>query len=1588
MGILRLVHRQEEMSNKSNESALLADIKQRLADNCEQQRLMALEEALTLGQEGFDLFTQQSLQDQSEKIRQSAYWILHQYNPYLRKNSQEANFSKRIFPTDTIACVAISPDNQILVGGSWQKIWVWNLQTGELLRTIDGHSHWVLSVAISPDGNTLVSGSADKNVKFWNLKTGLLIRQIDAHSNWVSAVAITPDGKTLVTASTDKTIKIWNFDTNQLQHTLLKHSGSVLSLAISPDGKVIASGSTDNSVKLWNLQSGELYRSLEQHLDWVQAVSISQDSKLFISGSRDGDIKIWRADSDNENDSKSSNLNNTGLISQIIGFITLLVISKFTAGAVFWIGMPFLGLGNLFGKKNNHKLTVNISNVEYHDSIHKDFFDSVNNIIISHDSKNIISVSDDNTIKQWDAQTKQLVRNWIGHTGFVNSVAISSDGKIITTTSNDWIKLWNLHTGQLLHPLEGCSEPRLSSLSISPSQLQMEHGQSQSFTIKGLDQYSQGITVEKFLWQAEGGEIDQNGLFIAGQKEGKFKVTATTGIFHISASVTIIGLPKLTKLVIIPQQTKLECGKTQTLKIRGFDQRGSEISVEKVLWQATGGAIDADGTFHAGQNPGAFKITANVEAVKASGLVTLIEAPKLKKLIISPLQPTLEFGQSLHFTVQGVDQYGNDINIKEISWRATGGTISPNGRLEASYQEQKITVTASVGDISSSTTIKFIEPAKLTTLLISPQQIEMKPGEHQRFSVRGLDQRGNAIATGKIAWSGTGGKIDQDGNFIVIDNAKGDFSISASAIEHNISATAKVAIPVVLQRLEIFPKNLQIEPDQIQTFTIIGFDQGGDEIPTITVDWQCTSGGRINDDGTFIGSYEKDIVHITASLGNLSDVACVRLLPVLTSLEIEPHRMQLKPNERLNLKVRGFDQFRNEVKIKNTRWQTTEGKIYPDGTFVAVDRDANITVTASLGNIVGTASFKVIEPSRLTQLIISPQQIVMYPESFQHFELVGLDQRGNAIAISGINWKATGGSIDQNGDYLTGSNQKGQFTITATVEKLSVSADVIVPSVLKRLNIYPPHIQLEPEATQTFTAVGFDQQNAEIALGVVDWKSSQGGSISRQGLFKGGYNHRKVTVTASVGNIHKSADVTLLPILRKLQISPPAVQLKPNESQIFSVIGFDQYGEKIDPGEILWEASGGEIYQNGKFIADFNARGLFWVTATSRLTYKFNKQTRILLVNVGISIRLLSYLLHVLAQVQDEYTSEQNPENVSEVSATSTLIDNFELSLQAWIHKSINKLIFRTLLFISKLSFRQARAYVNASTEVTVLPVLRHLEISPGKVQLRPYEKINFKVIGLDQHYYEIQVSNVVWKATGGSISSNGTLSVDDKYKNITVTATVGIISNSANITVVNAPQITSRETFTTQVDIKPKPILEPNKEISTSKLSEKSNFEDVTNLSTTFNSTHQGYQLDDEYKDLNDEYNNLNDDYEDFYDKNGNLNDDYEGLDDKHGNLNDDDEDLNDEYEDLNGDDEDLNDEYEAQSNYQYRYKYQDYFSTSFTYNSIDNYCGTFKKSSWFYRSQVYYDGFTPCEFSGNYNDYLSYQDNISYLELLIKGF
>ncbi|OKH41619.1 hypothetical protein NIES2101_34080 [Calothrix sp. HK-06] len=193
-----------------------------------------------------------------------------------------------------LRAVAIGTDNQTLVGSSDDTtVRVWNLHTGELISTFTGHVGTVWSVAISPDNQIIVSGGSDKLVKVWNRRTEELLRTFSGHSNLVRCVAISPDGRNFISGSDDKTIKIRNLVTGEMIRTLAGHTGLIMSVACSPDGKILASGSGDNTINIWNLENGELIRTLTANSSVVNHIVIAQDGQTLVSANADNTIKIW-----------------------------------------------------------------------------------------------------------------------------------------------------------------------------------------------------------------------------------------------------------------------------------------------------------------------------------------------------------------------------------------------------------------------------------------------------------------------------------------------------------------------------------------------------------------------------------------------------------------------------------------------------------------------------------------------------------------------------------------------------------------------------------------------------------------------------------------------------------------------------------------------------------------------------------------------------------------------------------------------------------------------------------------------------------------------------------------------------------------------------------------------------------------------------------------------------------------------------------------------------------------------------------------------------------------------------------------------
>ena len=171
---------------------------------------------------------------------------------------------------DTIKFVSISSDNKhIISGNSNGIIKLWDLQTGEYLKTLGQHNDSIQSLAISSDNKYIVSVDSNDTIKLWDLQTGEYLKTYNYNNNMY------------LFASIIGTIPLDSF------------KECFTSLAISSDNKHIISGNSNGIIKLWDLQTGEYLKTLGQHNDSIQSLAISSDNKYIVFKSIDKTIRIW-----------------------------------------------------------------------------------------------------------------------------------------------------------------------------------------------------------------------------------------------------------------------------------------------------------------------------------------------------------------------------------------------------------------------------------------------------------------------------------------------------------------------------------------------------------------------------------------------------------------------------------------------------------------------------------------------------------------------------------------------------------------------------------------------------------------------------------------------------------------------------------------------------------------------------------------------------------------------------------------------------------------------------------------------------------------------------------------------------------------------------------------------------------------------------------------------------------------------------------------------------------------------------------------------------------------------------------------------
>ncbi|BBM82488.1 hypothetical protein [Candidatus Uabimicrobium amorphum] len=638
---------------------------------------------------------------------------------------------------------------------------------------------------------------------------------------------------------------------------------------------------------------------------------------------------------------------------------------------------------------------------------------------------------------------------------------------------------------------------------VSPAKINLKPGQKYSFVAHAFD--AQGNEVFfKPEWQASGGKINQDGVFIAGGNSGIFEVIAShaeTGA-HGSASVMIdfrstqfpkqqvvvTSKVKVQSLRLTPGSISVKPRQKVQFIVQAFDNRGKSIKPPKrLIWKVSSGSITPSGLYQAGGRAGVQNVQVRTyDGIYANAQVYVNTAPgRISRIEVSPSLVNLKPGDQYRFFATAYNNAGKIVALSP-RWKATGGNIDSNGMFYAGSIPGTYIVEARNNRGTSGTATININRTYISDVEVLPKSAVLSPGQTQQFTLRAYGRDGKLVNV-YPSWSATGGVIQPNGVYQA-GNITGDYKLNATVENFSLNVQIKIRHQKRLVRIEIAPSYVKLSPGQTFQFNINGYDQYGKTVPLRKININST-GGRINSKGLYVagqrsGNFSveistpqglKSVTNIEIGGGSQNTVSANTTdntatnnnnqkqnnmsggvegefgeeadtadeNPAIKWLTVSPQFAPTSVGKQVQFQAKGYDASGKEVDC-DIKWRCTGGKISSDGIFIAGNKPGKYKVQARVGKVKMQANVVVKAapkaPKKQHRLVVIPPKVVLKAGQRCTFNA---QIRGDLKKAPKLQWSASGGKVNNNGDFVAG-NEPGKYTITVEEKSLGIKTEVPV----------------------------------------------------------------------------------------------------------------------------------------------------------------------------------------------------------------------------------------------------------------------------------------------------------------------------------------------------------------------------------------------------------------------------------------------------------------------------------------------------------------------------------------------------------------
>ncbi len=397
------------------------------------------------------------------------------------------------------------------------------------------HSGSVNAVQYSPDGNLFATAGADNTIKLWSVASGVLLRTLSKHESDIFTIAFSRDGRYLASAGYDRKVIVWDVFSGNIAHTFLDHDLAVTSLAFSADGALLASGSRDKRVSIRDMQDGKLLHTLKLHRGVVTCVAFDAQAQFLVSGDTEGDILIWNPQSGLLGHRLKAHSGGVSSLTFFDGGERLVTVGKDglikrwatnTWRFVDLLGKSALPLTGLAATHEGPLLVVTSGkDAQIWDAAtrrinhellgHKA---EITAIAFSSDGLSVATSDVEGFVNQWRVQTGTLAQSIAPQSFSANNIAFSPDGKRLASANESGsLKLWDIEKGIFTYSIPAHTQP-VSGIAFDPN---------------GRMLASAGLDGSAALWEVKNGTLlqrlsaDNEAVYAVGfSPDGRLLATA------------------------------------------------------------------------------------------------------------------------------------------------------------------------------------------------------------------------------------------------------------------------------------------------------------------------------------------------------------------------------------------------------------------------------------------------------------------------------------------------------------------------------------------------------------------------------------------------------------------------------------------------------------------------------------------------------------------------------------------------------------------------------------------------------------------------------------------------------------------------------------------------------------------------------------------------------------------------------------------------------------------------------------------------------------------------------------------------------